>query len=201
MGRKVRVSEAGRILGLSPQTIRNWTNDGRLKCSYSLAGQRVYDVDYLQSLIEPERGKPYIFYVRSSTKNDVLTETQVEKLTSAYGDPFRVFKDSASGLNENRKGLRALLAHCKENPSVVCVTNKDRLSRFGFSYLEMLLNEYGCEVSVLDSDDTKEPHAVLLQDFMTLLASFSGKFYRLRGWEQQRQFLSDVEQELSACEK
>lgn len=49
---------------------------------------------------------------------------------------------------------------------------------------------------VLDSDETKEPHEVLMQDFMSLLASFSGKFYRLRGWKQRQQFLTDVSAEV-----
>ena len=35
-----------------------------------------------------------------------------------------------------------------------------------------------------------------MQDFMSLLASFSGKFYRLRGWKQQQKFLKDVELEV-----
>lgn len=51
-------------------------------------------------------------------------------------------------------------------------------------------------LNVLDSDETKEPHKVLIQNFMSLLASFSGKFYRIRGWEQRKQFLHDVEQEI-----
>lgn len=41
-----------------------------------------------------------------------------------------------------------------------------------------------------------EGQEALIQDFMSLLASFSGKFYRLRGWEQQKRFLSDVNNEV-----
>ena len=78
----------------------------------------------------------------------------------------------------------------------ICVTNKDRLTRFGFHYLDAFFSHLGVRVEVLDSDDTKEPHEVLMQDFMSLLASFSGKFYRLRGWEQRKRFLRDVEREV-----
>jgi len=31
---------------------------------------------------------------------------------------------------------------------------------------------------------------------MSLLASFSGKFYRLRGWEQQRKLIDNVNKKL-----
>lgn len=35
-----------------------------------------------------------------------------------------------------------------------------------------------------------------MEDFMSLLASFSGKFYRLRGWEQQRKLVDNVSKNL-----
>jgi len=43
-----------------------------------------------------------------------------------------------------------------------------------------------------EDEKAKEPHEALMSDFMALLASFSGMFYRLRGWEQQRKLLHDV---------
>jgi hypothetical protein len=35
-----------------------------------------------------------------------------------------------------------------------------------------------------------------MEDFMSLLTSFSGKFYRLRGWEQQRKLVDKVSKNL-----
>lgn len=90
------------------------------------------------------------------------------------------------------EGLQALLNYCKKTPSHVYITNKDRLTRFGFSYLEELLQAYNSTITVLD-DETKEPMEVLMQDFMSLFASFTGKFYRVRGYAQQKKFLKDVE--------
>ena len=147
--------------------------------------------------LEPDAGKTF-FYVRSSNGDDVPVSTQLDKLKAAYGESDKVFQDKASGLNEKRKGLKTLLETVKseEGKVRVYVTNKDRLTRFGFAYLEELLTAYGAEVTVLDSAETREPHAVLMEDFMTLLASFSGKFYRLRGWEQQRKLIDDVTKKL-----
>lgn len=147
--------------------------------------------------LSPDAGKTF-FYVRSSSGNDVLISTQLEKLKASYGEPDKVFQDKSSGLNEKRRGLKSLLKAVKSEEGKVklFVTNKDRLTRFGFTYLEELLTAYGAEVVVLDSTETREPHAVLMEDFMALLASFSGKFYRLRGWEQQRKFIDDVAKKL-----
>ena len=148
-----------------------------------------------------------IFYIRSSNRNDVTMETQEKKLREAYGEPDHIIKDKASGLNENRKGLKKLLTLIAKNPEdspekiKVCVTNRDRLSRFGTGYIELFAPYHNAEVVVLDSDDTKEPHGVLLQDFMSLLASFSGKFYRLRGWEQQKKLISNLSAEVERRER
>ena len=43
-------------------------------------------------------------------------------------------------------------------------------------------------------------HEVLMQDFMSLLASFSVKFYGMREWSQERKFIKQVESEVKRNE-
>lgn len=192
----VRVKKAAEILRMSPETVRQWSNTGRIECQRSAAGQRVFDEDYLRSLVDPESegsSPQHVFYVRSSSGQDTPMEAQSKALEAAYGSPVKVFSDKASGLNERRKGLTSLLNWVNEHPgTTVCVTAKDRLTRFGFTYLEMLIQDRGGKVVVLDDEATKEPHEALMGDFMALLASFSGRFYRIRGWNQQRRLLADA---------
>lgn len=199
----LRVGQAAKFLGISPSTVRLWCQNGKLGYHVSITGEKIFYPAELEDFkrkmlgLEPNFGKTF-FYVRSSSGDDVLISTQLEKLKAAYGEPDKVFQDKSSGLNEKRKGLKALLRAVKseEGKAKVFVTNKDRLTRFGFSYLEELLVAYGAEVVVLDSTETREPHAILMEDFMALLASFSGKFYRLRGWEQQRKLIDNVTKKL-----
>jgi putative resolvase len=199
----LRVGQAAKFLGISPSTVRAWCQRGKLGYHVSITGEKVFYPSELEDFkremlgLEPDAGKTF-FYVRSSNGDDVLIETQLEKLKAAYGEPDKVFQDKASGLNEKRKGLKALIRDVKseEGKVRVFVTNQARLTRFGFTYLTELLTAYGAEVTVLDSPETREPHAVLMEDFMALLASFSGKFYRLRGWEQQRKLIDDVSKKL-----
>lgn len=192
----VRVKRAAEILRMSPETVRQWSNAGKIECQRSAAGQRVFDEDYLRSLVDPESeasSPQCVFYVRSSSDQDTPMETQKKALEATYGKPVKVFSDKASGLNERRKGLAALLNWVNEHHgTTVCVTAKDRLTRFGFTYLEMLIHDRGGQVVVLDDEATKEPHEALMGDFMALLASFSGRFYRIRGWDQQRRLLADA---------
>lgn len=199
----LRVSQAAKVLGISPSTVRAWCRQGKLEYHMSITGEKVFYPSELEAFKREKLGlapvvEKAFFYVRSSNGNDVLIETQLEKLKANYGEPDKVFQDKASGLNEKRPGLKDLLNAVKreEGKVKVYVTNKDRLTRFGFSYLVELLDAYGAEVVVLDSSETREPHAVLMEDFMSILASFSGKFYRLRGWEQQRRLVSNVSKNL-----
>lgn len=205
MSKLMRVKQAADYLGVTPQTIRNWSNMGELKHSFSGANQRLYSIKDLDAYknsrlgIEPKPEKAIsLFYIRSSGSSDVSHDAQREKLVTSYGNPDKEFKDTSSGLNDNRKELTKMLEFVSENnkKKIIYVTNKDRLTRFGFNYLEMFVNKFNGEIVVLDSDETKEPHEILLQDFMSLLASFSGKFYRLRGWKQRKQFLGDVQHEV-----
>lgn len=208
----IRVKGAAAILGVSPGTVRNWCNQGKLPYHLSAANQRIFDknelLEFKAAALGDEREDKVtlIFYIRSSNGNDVTMETQEKKLREAYGEPDLVIKDKASGLNENRTGLKKLLTLIAKNPEdssetiKVCVTNRDRLSRFGTGYIEMFAPFHNTEIVILDSDDTKEPHEILLQDFMSLLASFSGKFYRLRGWEQQKKLISNLSAEVERRE-
>lgn len=209
----IGVKGAAAILGVSPGTVRNWCNQGKLPCHLSAANQRIFDKNELLEFKAAAPGDDredkvtLIFYIRSSNGNDVTMDTQEKKLREAYGEPDLVIKDKASGLNENRTGLKKLLTLIAKNPEdspekiKVCVTNRDRLSRFSTGYIELFAPYHNAEVVVLDSDDTKEPHEVLLQDFMSLLASFSGKFYRLRGWEQQKKLIKKVSAEVERRER
>lgn len=197
--RTYRVTQAAELIGVSATTLRRYTRDGRIKDTRSPAGQRVFT----QASIDEFLGKPVgeqklVFYVRSSDGDTTKLDHQVEILTKAYGKPDRVFKDKASGLSEKRQGLQALLNNAERGKiTKVAVTQKDRLTRFGCSYLERLLKAYNVELVVFGEDTPKNLHEELLQDFMSLLASFSGKFYRLRGYEQQEQLLARVGETLA----
>jgi putative resolvase len=189
--RTYRVTRAAELIGVSATTLRRYTQLGKIKDTRNPAGQRVFT----QASIDEFLGKPVgeqklAFYVRSSDGDQVKIDNQIDLLTKAYGEPVRIFKDKASGLNEKRQGLQALLNNAERgNLTKVAITQKDRLTRFGYSYLERLLKVYGVELVVFGEDTQKNIHEELLQDFMSLLASFSGKFYRLRGYEQQEQLL------------
>lgn len=62
----------------------------------------------------------------------------------------------------------------------VYVTYKDRLTRFGYHYLEEMAKAHRTEIIPLKSGVDKTQEQELLDDMMSLIASFSGKLYGLR---------------------
>lgn len=78
----------------------------------------------------------------------------------------------------------------------IYVTHLDRLNRFGVLYLKQLFDEYNVQVVNL-YDDKKTDEDELMSDFMSLIASFSGKYYRMRSKENQKKLLKEAEKELN----
>lgn len=87
----------------------------------------------------------------------------------------KIYKEVASGMNDNRKELWKML---NSEPTIIIVEHKDRLTRFGFNYLETLLNKLGCEIIVMNRDDDNEDD--LLKDLVSIITSFCCRLYGLR---------------------
>lgn len=190
--KQYRVSKAAELIGVSASTLRRYTSEGRIETTLNPGGQRIYTQTQIDKFMGKSVGEQKLaFYVRASDGDPIKLANQTELLTKAFGEPERVFKDKASGLNEKRSGLQSLINNAERGTfTVLAITQKDRLTRFGFDYLERLLKVYGVKVVVLGEETPKNISEELLQDFMSLLASFSGKYYRLRGHQQQEQLLA-----------
>lgn len=186
----MRVKQVADQLMISPSTVRKYCREGRLSYALNPAGQRVFTQADVDAFLGENKNIKRVFYVRSSSGDNNLIKQQITTLTEAYGEPVKVFKDKGSGLNENRVGLQQLLSHAdKQEFNQVCITYEDRLARFGVSYLKQLLAKDGIELLVLNEKPKHSVEDELLSDFMSLVASFSGKFYRLRSKDAQRKLL------------
>jgi len=56
----------------------------------------------------------------------------------------------------------------------VFITYKDRLTRFGFSYIERFFSSHGVSIHVIDGEVRKEPHKELVEDLIAVVTSFAG---------------------------
>jgi len=130
---------------------------------------------------ELDNGKKAAIYSRvsNSDRKDNL-ERQAERMVN-YGinNGYEIvynIKEIGSGLNDRRPKLIKLLQ--QNDWDLLIVENKDRLTRFGFNYLEKLLilnNKRILVVNRVDDDKTD-----LMQDLVSIIYSFSARMYGLR---------------------
>lgn len=87
-----------------------------------------------------------------------------------------VVKEVASGVNDSRPKLTALLRD--ETWGTLVVEHKDRLSRVGFGWFEVLLAGQGRRVVVANAagEETRD----LMDDFLSIIYSFAARLYGLR---------------------
>ena len=133
-----------------------------------------------------ENSRNVAIYARVSTqkqKNDLENQLKfLKEYAISNGDnPVYEFYDIASGMNENRSGLNKLIDEIlKESVSKVIISHKDRLTRFGFGYLENLFNRYGTQIEIVNLENEKSFQDELTEDLISIIHHFSMKFYGKR---------------------
>lgn len=199
MAELLNIAQAAKYLNVSIDTLRLWDKNGNLKPLKTPGGHRRYDKSTLNDFIgykEIIEEQPEIVcatYARVSSneqkqKGDLDRQSQrLSEYCAKHGMLVtHIIKDVGSGLNDNRSGfvkLTDLIIKRKVNKLVI--EHKDRLTRFQFKFIKKMFESYGCEVIVvncMDVSDTEE----LAADMMSLLASFSGKFYGKRSAERRK---------------
>jgi predicted site-specific integrase-resolvase len=99
-----------------------------------------------------------------------------------------VVTDIASGLNEDRSGLRKLVEMAKRKEiQAIVVAYRDRLTRFGFEYLKTLFNTLGVDAYVALQKEPKDYVQELVEDFVEMVTSLASRIYgkrskRYREW-------------------
>ena len=193
---RVRVGAAAKRLGVHPDTVRRWADEGRLPFVW-VGGQRRFSVSDLELFANggvPTGSGREALYVRvsGSSGQETSLEAQERELRStAEGPMVAVFKDKGSALREDRRGLERLLAQAaQESFDVVRVTHEDRLARFGTRWITALLARDNIEVRVLHEKGSAGGMEELLADFMSLVASFAGRMYGIRGRTAKARLLS-----------
>jgi len=116
--------------------------------------------------------------VSSSNKKDDL-KRQIQRCSEfacARGLSItKIYKEIASGMNDNRRELHRML---DSNPTTIIVEHKDRLTRFGFNYIEKLLLKQNCKIIVINRDEESETD--LMKDLISIITSFCCRLYGLR---------------------
>ncbi|EHR79064.1 transposase [Thermococcus litoralis DSM 5473] len=191
--RLYRTGEVTKKLGVSTMTVRRWIKAGKIK-AYQVGKEFRIPENEVLRLLEGKVPDKVAIYARVSSRDQKEDlERQVEYLknycSSKGYQVAKILTDISSGLNENRKGLKQLfkLVESGEVTKVV-ITYKDRLTRFGFKYLEQYFNSHGVEIEVIFDDEEKTPEKELVEDLLDIVTSFAGKLYGARSHKKKRLF-------------
>jgi putative resolvase len=180
----MKLSAGAKQQGVSYRTALRWFKAGRVPGRQMPSGTILVEADpilvptHTHGLDTP---RSVVVYARvSASENKSNLEAQTERVSAfCAANGWRitsVVKEVGSGVNDHRPKLIALL----KNPgaATIVVEHKDRLTRFGFNYLETLLEQQGRSIVVIT--ETGGEHEDIVQDFVAIVTSFCARLYGQR---------------------
>lgn len=184
------------FLGVTTRTLHNWDKENKIQFRRDAVTNRRYltKEDTVQLLLAHDvlfddmvYTKRDVIYARVSSHDQKMhgdLDRQIQFLIQETPDlqnPL-ILSEIGSGLNDKRKKLQELLKMVmNDEVNRVFITYRDRLTRFGFNYLETIFKAKGVEIIVVNQESsTLSVEEELVNDMMSLMASFSGKLYGMR---------------------
>ena len=162
--------------GIHYQTAWQWYKDGRIAGAYQMDTGSIFVRDDDPGNV-PARTVVYA-RVSNRERKDSLKSQAERCVAFANGKGISVdhiYNEVASGMNDSRRELWRML---DSKPTTIIVENKDRLTRFGFEYLNRLLQQHGCSILVLNPSVNDEED--LLKDLTSVIYSFCTRLYGRR---------------------
>lgn len=187
----MRLSEYAKKMGVTYTTAFRWWKAGKLD-AYQLDTGTVI----VREPAQPQEALGIALYARVSSadqKSDL--ERQMKRLREyALAKGYQVSKEVtevASGLNDQRPKLMKLLLDA--SIGTIVIEHKDRLTRFGFNYIDQLLQMQGRKLEVIFPSDTDHE---LVDDFVSVITSMCSRIYgrrmSLRRAEQVKKCIEQV---------
>lgn len=205
--RLLNQKQACEYLNISRSTILRWEEKGILSPIRTSGRHRRYKIEELDSWIGKENvksnSKNCLIYARVSTKKqqesgnlDRQTNRLMEYAIKNKYNIIDLYKEVASGINENRKELMKLLKEIEKlEINYLIIEYKDRLAKFGYNYIEQYCKSYDVEIIVLERTEEKDLNKEMVEDMISIITSFSARIYGQRGGEEVKETLLNLEKE------
>lgn len=195
----VTLRRAAEILDCGTSTLRTWDKNGSLVAVRTPGGQRRYRVEDLEAFqgivkkMSPKNDAVAAYCRVSSHEQKAKGDLERQKgrvlthcVTKRY-NVSHVFEEVGSGMTDTRaKMLRLFELATKGEISRVVVEHKDRLARFNFNIFQKFFESHGVTVEWIDDVLPKSYEAELVEDMVSLMASFSAKVYGKRSAENRK---------------
>jgi len=187
------ISEFGKLINVTEQTLRNWDKNGKLIPIKLASGHRRYTTTHLNQIKGiKEIDRINIIYCRESTKQQKNSLIEQEKKCKNYCEINgikinKIFIEYGSALNYKRKRLIELIQlMMNNNINKLIIYYKDRLVRFGFELFEQLSKIYDFEIIIIDnSESDKSKEQEFADDIISIIHYFSMKLYGSRSYKKK----------------
>ncbi|MBE3593750.1 MAG: IS607 family transposase [Candidatus Carbobacillus altaicus] len=172
----MKLSEWAKKRGITYKTAWRWVKEGKMPVPFEITPTGTILVH------EPETSKEGIvaLYARvSSSDQKADLERQVLRLLEFANTQGlsvgKTVKEVGSGLNGRRKELIKLLSD--PNVTTIVAEHRDRLTRFGFEYIEASLRAQGRRILVVEEREVDDD---LVRDMTEVLTSMAARLYGKR---------------------
>lgn len=171
----MRLSVYAKKMGVTYKTAFRWWKAGRLDAYQIETGTII-----VREPATAQEAANVALYARvSSADQKADLDRQMQRLKDyAASKGYQVstlVSELASGLNDKRPKLMKLLTDA--SVGVIVIEHRDRLTRFGFNYIEQLMQMQGRRLEVIFPSDTDND---LVDDFIAVITSMASRIYGRR---------------------
>ena len=179
----IKASEYAKKMSLHIRTVYRYYHNGKIKGYQDKETGSIFSLNPFKNKREDNLENKVVLYARvSSNENKNNLDSQLERLRLfAIAKGYQVvkeIKEVGSGLNDNRSKLNYLLEKELKEFKILLVEHKDRLTRFGFNYIDILLKSHNKQIEVINLVDSDKED--LIQDFVSVITSFCARIYGQR---------------------
>lgn len=171
----MKLSTYAKLNSCTYRTAWNRYKSGKLKCRIDDTGHIVVLDKNSQ---KPDHIVTYARVSSSEDKSNLIKQSKrlVEYCNANGWKTHENILEIGSGLNDNRKKLLKIFSQGLATRLIV--EHKDRLARFGVSYINEICKNIGCELHIINKQENDRDD--LMQDFVSIITSFCARLYGLR---------------------
>lgn len=192
----LKTADYAKMIGCTQRTVHRNFHLGRINGYQDPLTRTIYieNPEYSHADYKPETKRAILYARVSSTDNRKSLDGQIERMRnycSAKGYTIvEEVKEIRSGLNDQRPKLDQILK--RDDYDLLVCEHKDRLTRFGYHYLETLLARCGVKIDVINQCETKDQE--LMDDFVSIVTSFCNRIYGRKRKEKTEKIIKEISQ-------
>jgi len=186
MSEFVSRKEVLKILKIHYQTLYKMAERKEIE-TVKVGKRLLYNIEKYKKEQNVGNNQKKIIYCRvSSKKQSEDLKRQVESLQALYPN-HEIISDIGSGLNFNRKGLLKIIEMSIQGKiSELVISYKDRLARFGYELIEMLISKYSNgKIIIVNKNEEETPTEELTKDIISIMNIFVAKINGLRKYKKR----------------